>query len=351
MLMLINIHYCLAQETKETIAISTDSVSNEYIIDHKKQFNVKLEVGNEISSFNLIENDNEIDLKPSLNARFAVVLSYKFLSVRIGIRPKISEAEEEKKGDTDSFRLKLQLLFDNWNHVIEYNRYKGFYVANSNDFITNNSGNFIQLPDLTTQVVFGSSVYRFNKNYSMRAIQSQTEIQSKSSGSFMPGIGYTFYSISGTNKIKNLEEDETITRDFYNEYRGVNLAIQLGYYYTFVLKKNWFLNANAIPSAGIDFYKVDVNTPFINTTRSFQDSFLSISYGVGGGYNAKKIFFGAFYKTRYTTEKFSSSRLHIIPTKDEFSVYFGYRFRAPKTISKPVDLIEEKVPILKDNNN
>lgn len=349
--MFINIHHCLAQVTKETPAISTDSLPNEYIIDHKKQFNVKLEIGNEISSFNLIENDNEVDLEPNLNIRYSVVLSYKFLSVRFGIRPAISESEEEKKGETDSFRFKVQLLFDNWNHVIEYNRYKGFYASNSSDYIDYNSSNFIQFPNLETKVFFGSSVYKFNKNYSMRAIQSQTEIQSKSSGSFMPGLAYNFYSISGTDKVKNIIEGETITRDFYNEYSGISLAIQLGYYYTFVLKQNWFLNAYGIPSAGIDFYTVDINSPEINTHRTYNDSYLALSYGGGIGYNGKKIFFGAFYKTRSTNERFGSSRFHIIPTKDEYSIYFGYRFRAPKTISKPVDLIEEKVPILKDDNN
>ena len=346
-----NILYCFSQETVEEISTTTDTLSNEYIIDHKKQFNVKLEVGNEISSFKLIENNTEVDLSPSLNIRYAVVLSYKFLSVRIGIRPKISDSEKEEKGDSDTFRLRLQLLFDNWNHVIEYNKYRGFYVENSGDYVSNTSGNYIQFPDLTTHVVFGSSVYKFNKNYSMRAIQSQTEIQSKSAGSFMPGLAYTFYSISGTDKIKNIEDGETITRDYYNEYRGVNLALQFGYYYTFVFQKNWFLNGFGIPAVGVDFYSVDYNTPVGRTTRNFKDSFFSLSYGAGVGYNAKKIFFGALYKTRFSNEKFSSSRLHIIPTKDEFSVYFGYRFRAPKTISKPIDLIEDKVPILKDDYN
>ena len=136
-----NIQYCFAQETLEEIATTVDTLSNEYIIDHKKQFNVKLEVGNEISSFSLIENDIEADLKPSLNLRYAVVLSYKFLSVRIGIRPKVSDSEKEEKGDTDTFRFKLQLLFDNWNHIIEYNKYKGFYIANSDDYIDDWNGN------------------------------------------------------------------------------------------------------------------------------------------------------------------------------------------------------------------
>lgn len=344
-----NIHHCLGQETTEDLSKDADSLKNEYIIDHKKRFNVKLEVGNEVSSFNLIENENEAELQPNLNIRYALVFSYKFLSIRIGIRPRISESEEEKKGKTDSFRLKLQLLFDKWNHVLEYNKFKGFYVANSSDFIDDKSGNSIQFPNLKTQVLFGSSVYKFNKNYSMRAIQSQTEIQSKSAGSFMPGVAFTFYSISGTDLVKNIEEGETIARDFYNEYTGLNLSIQLGYYYTFVLKQNWFLNAYGIPAAGIDFYTVDINTPNISPTRSYKDTFLSFSYGFGGGYNGDKIFFGASYKTRFTNEKFNSSRLHIIPTKDEYSIYFGYRFRAPKTISKPIEFIEDKVPILKDD--
>jgi len=346
-----NISSSFGQEATGNSDVLNDTLTNEYIIDFKTRFNVKLEVSNEIASFNIIENDVEANLKPNLNLRYGVVFSYKFLSVRIGIRPKTSDADKEKKGDTDTFRLKLQLLFDNWNHVIEYNNYEGFYVANSSDYVDNQSENYIQFPDLNTSVIFGSSVYKFNRNYSMRAIQSQTEIQAKSAGSFMPGIAYNFYSISGTNKIKNLVDGEITEREYYNEYGGMNLSLQLGYYYTYVIKDFWFVNAFGIPAAGIDFYTTQINSPEGKTDRSYSDSFLTLGYGIGAGFNGNKIFFGANYKNRFTNEKFSSSRLHIIPTKHEFSAYFGYRFRAPKTISKPVDLIEEKVPILKDDNN
>lgn len=346
----LNVYSTYSQETETAIETSTDTISSEYIIDFKTRFNVKLEASNEIASFNIIENSNDVYLKPNLNIRYGVVFSYKFLSIRLGIRPKITESEKEKKGDTDTFRLKLQLLFDNWNHVIEYNNYKGFYVGNSTDFIDNPNGNYIQFPELTTHVLFGSSVYKFNANYSMRAIQSQTEIQSKSAGSFMPGIAYNLYSITGTDVIKNLVDDEITYRETYNEYEGLNLSLQAGYYYTFVLKKYWFANAFAIPAAGVDFYTINITSGDNKTTRSYSDTFVTFGYGFGGGYNGNKIFFGANYRNRFTSEKFTSSRLHIIPTKDEFSVYFGYRFKAPKTVSKPVDLIEEKVPILKDDH-
>ena len=339
-----------AQQQIEIRDSITDIGMNEYIIDHKKQFNVKLEVGNDVSSFEFIDNNAELTLKPNLSLRYALVLSYKFLSVRIGIRPKISDEKKEEKGDSDTFRLRFQLLFDNWNHVLEYNSDHGYYVTNTESITGEKSKNYIQLPDLTSHVFFGTSSYKFNKNYSLRAIESQTEIQSKSAGSLMPGFNYTYYSLTGTDRIKD-PDGENIYRDYYNDFNGINLSLGLAYYYTFVLKKYWFVNAYVVPSAGIDFYKTKIHGPDGISNNSFSDGFLALNYGFGGGYNGKKIFFGADFKNRFTNEKFSSSKLRIIPSNDTFSVYFGYRFKAPKPISKPVDLIEEKVPILKDGNH
>ena len=342
-------HNLIAQEGLIPQNQPEDSIFNEYIIDYKNRFNVKLEVSNDISSFNIVNDDVDLNLKPNLELRYAVVFSYKFLSVRIGIRPNISDEEEEKKGGSDTFSLRFQLLFDNWNHVLEYNINKGYYVSNTNDFIDSNNGTKIQFPEMSSHVLFGTSSYKLNKNYSMRAFQSQTEIQIKSAGSFMPGISYTFYSLTGTDVIKDINGDR-IYRDEYNEYSGINVAANAGYYYTFVLKKYWFLNAYAVPSAGIDFYKSKIYTSEGSTNANSNALFAALNYGFGGGYNGDKIFFGAEAKNRLTNEKFSSGKVSITPKTNHYSVYFGYRFKAPKTIRRPVEYIEDKVPILKDEH-
>jgi hypothetical protein len=346
-LVVLTCHEMTAQDESINQDQPKDSIFNEYIIDYKKRFNVKLEVSNDITTYTAIDDEISLDLKPNLKLRYAVVFSYKFLSIRIGIRPKISDEELEKKGGSDTFRLRLQLLFDNWNHVLEYSIDKGYYVVNTSDFVEDYDDIRIQFPELSSNVLFGTSSYKFNKNYSMRAFQSQTEIQIKSAGSFMPGISYTFYRLIGTDVIKDVNGDR-IYRDDYNEYSGMNFALNASYYYTFVLKKYWFLNAYGIPSAGIDFYKAKIYSPEGTTNRNSNDLFVAFNYGFGGGYNGDKIFFGAEAKNRLTNEKFSSGKVRITPSKNHFSVYFGYRFKAPKTISKPLDLIEEKVPILKD---
>ena len=231
-------------------------------------------MGNDIATYSIREDDVDYLIQPNLKIRYAVVFSYKFLSIRIGIRPKISDEEKEKKGDSDTFRFRIQALFDNWNHILEYNIDKGFYVSNTNEVIGVDSDIKVQFPELSSNVLYGSSSYKFNKNYSMRAIQSQTEIQTKSAGSFMPGIGYIFYSLSGIDVVKNSNGD-IIYRDTYSEYSGFNVSLLLGYYYTFVLKKNWFLNAFGVPSIGVDFYKSKNTSPEGTQTNHFNQTLLT----------------------------------------------------------------------------
>jgi hypothetical protein len=333
----------------DTLAIDNENL---YIDDHKTQFNVKFDVSNDIIHYNLPSEGIKLSLKPNLNIKYAFVFSYKFASIRIGFRPRLSNEDKENKGDSNSFRLRLQLLFDNWSHLFEYNYDKGYYVVNSQDFIQSNADSkfHIQFPNLTSNVFFGSSFYKFNKNYSVRAIQSQTEIQIKSAGSFMPGVNYTFYGIKGNDIIK-LSEDEIIIRENYNDTNGFNLTVNAGYYYTFVFHKYWYANAYVVPGAGIDFYNITSHSSSETIKRSHNDLLFSLQSGIGMGYNAKKIFFGAEYANKRSSEKFNESKVQLNVSKDIFHIFIGYRFKAPKKVTQPIDKIEDKIPILKDDKN
>ena len=323
---------------------------HEYIEDHKKQLNIKFEVSNDINEFSVEDGGTALSLKPNLNLRYAFVFSYKFLSIRLGLRPNTSKKEQEDKGESDTYRFKIQLLFDNWSHLIQYNYDRGYYLDNTGALLADTGSRRIQLPYMTTNVFFGTSVYKWNENYSIRAIESQTEIQKKSAGTFVLGATYNFYKLVGLDRIL-FPGEEIEQRDPFNEYYGVSLAATGGYYYTYVINKSWFINAFALPSAGIDMHQTKTTSGEQEKTRHGQDFFTSLDYGAGIGYNGKKFFFGGEIKNRWTNEKFNEDKINIQPQKNTFSVYFGYRFRAPKQVSKPVDMIEDKVPILKDDKN
>ena len=339
----------VSQETMQ----ESDSILpqfSEYIDDHKKQLNIKFEVSNDINEFSVEDEGTSLTLKPNLNLRYAFVFSYKFLSFRLGIRPNTSKEDQENKGESDTYRFRIQLLFDNWSHLIQYDYDRGYYIDNTSAILTGAEPVRIQLPYMTTNIFFGTSVYKWNENYSIRAIESQTERQTKRAGTFVLGATYNVYKLVGLDRIL-FPGEEIQQRDPYNEYYGVSLAATGGYYYTYVVKKNWFINGFALPSAGIDIHQSKTTSGGLEKTRHGQDFFTSVDYGAGIGFNGTKFFFGGEIKNRWTNEKFNEDKINIQPLKNTWSVYFGYRFRAPKTFSKPVDLIEDKVPILKDDHS
>ena len=341
-----------AQETNtENDSIISNS-QNQFLEKYHQQLNINFEVSNERTNYNVPLEQDEANIKTNLNIRYAFVFSYKFLSVRLGFRAPITDEEKENKGDTKSFRLRIKLLFDKWSHQLEYNRNEGYYVGNSSDFNFNaeNENFHIQFPNLTTNIFQGISLYKLNDNFSVRAVESQTEIQIKSAGTFMPGLIYKYYNIKGSQEIK-ISPGETINRENYNDVYGFDLTANAGYYYTFVFRKYLFAHAYANPGIGIDFYRSSSYSQTGIDKNNGTDLFFVFNTGASIGYNGKKIFTGAAYNYTYASEKFHSNGIQFQPSKDQFHIYLGYRFRAPKQVRKPVEKIEDIVPILKEEES
>ncbi len=341
--------YLSAQNTKaDSLSIS----NNGYIEKYHNQLNIKFEVSNEVGNYKLFFDNNKANISPNIGVRYAFGFNYRFASIRLGIRPKLSDSSIDDKGETDNFKLRVKLLFNEWSHKLEYNYVKGFYIKNTNDYTIDNleNNNHIQFPDMKTSIFSGTSAYKFNNNYSVRAVESQTEIQIKSAGSLMPSVDYWFYKISDTKKYKN-PQGEIIEREKYNNFEGINTIVNIGYYYTFVYHKNWYVNVFGAPGVGMDFYKVKTTTPDEQFTNSYNDIVYSLQSGAAVGYSTKKYYFGVDFNSRITKENYGKDQFHFNTSTNTFHLFIGYRFRAPKTVSKTLDIIEEKVPILQKEDS
>ncbi len=331
--------FCVAQEQDSLNLKEKD----DFITNYTRHLNVKLEFSNDIQSFIIPISSNKIKVQPNLGHRYAAVLSYKFLTVRLGIRPPTSEESIRNNGESSSFRLKVIMLFDNWGHRLEYNRVKGYYTS---DVLPNYKldpsvyKNNIQFPEMTTNVFYGSTLYKLNPNYSIRATISQTEAQKKSTGSFIPSIDYAFYDIRGLDYFINKDGSKK-TLDPSISSTSFDLRLNLGYHYTYVLKK-WFANGQVKAGCGNSFNWVssDSETNYHNNFVYGYDLLASI------GYNSDRIFFGTTFNHRATKEPNNVNTVTIFSSKNSYSIYLGYRFKAPKKFVKPIDDIEERIPIL-----
>jgi hypothetical protein len=337
-------------KTTDSIKSVSDSITrSEYIKNYHNQLNIKLEISNEKQDYITTMLGNEARISPNLRFRYALGFNYKYLSLRLGLRSTVSNDNKIEKGNSDHYRLKMKLLFTNWSHRFEYNYVKGYYIKNSEDFAQNYKtiSNNIQMPDLKTNIYSGTTAYKLNKNYSIRAVESQTEIQIKSAGSFIPSIDYWYYKICDSQKFIAPDGSE-ILRDTYSKFSGINTVINAGYYYTYIYKKNWYIHAYAAPGVGVDFYKVTTTTPESRFTDKSNSFVFSIQSGAAIGYNNEKFYGGLDYKNRHTYENYGVEQFQFNTSKNTFHIFIGYRFRPPKQVTRSVDYIEGKVPILKD---
>ncbi len=350
---------CLGQNisTEENSINQTDtdsiSILNPYIEDHTNRLNINMIVSNNQLKYVFPYNDKTASVKTNLSLSYGFRFSYKAFSVKLRYRPKLSASNQENKGKTDHFRFGFDILLDKWAHFYEYNYRRGYYIDNTEFVKGQEPSDFrIQLPSLTTNTFNGVSQYKFNKNYSIRAIESNTEIQLKSAGTFMPGINYTYYTFKGANKEILGSETEITLRNPYNEYKGLTLIIEPGYYYTYVLNNYWYANVFAVPGFGIDFYNnKEINTDSnVTNDENLSRMFFSFKTGTSIGYNGKKFYFGSELKYHAYSENFDKNEISLQPSKIIFQVFAGYRFKAPKQVSKPLDYIEDKVPALKKEN-
>ncbi|MEN8188017.1 MAG: DUF4421 family protein [Bacteroidota bacterium] len=329
-----------------------DSIPEDpYIEYHKNQLNVKFNIENDINTLHIPFEGKTAKISPNITTRYSLGFNYKFASVRLGIRTGISDDAKVNKGETDVFKFRIGFLFNEWSHKFEYNYIKGFYVKNNEEFEMDDINDIhYQLPDLKTNMFSGSSSYKFNKNYSVRAIKSQTEIQIKSAGSFMPGIQYWLYKIHGSEKMLNPFKSEQ-ERAPYNDFKGFSALLNAGYYHTFVYKKYWYANVHANAGAGYDFYNITTYENNNDYDKSYSDPIFSLQSGFAAGYNSKKYFFGVEWNNRIIKGDIGKQSLDLHTSANSFLVFIGYRFKAPKLISKPIDDLQEIVPILQDDYN
>lgn len=318
-----------------------------YIQDHTKQLNIKFELSNDITEYEIPFNNDIVDVSPNLGIRYALVFSYKFLTIRLGIRPNKSSSSVDNKGESDSFRLRLQLHFDNWIHKFEYNRVEGYYISNSSNLIEENPDYFVQLPDLETHLFSGTSNYKFNKNYSIRSVETQTEIQKKSVGSLMAGVQYFYYKINGTGNYIDGNGNPGQKSDYLSS-SGIDFLLNVGYHYNFIFKK-WYANLGVVGGAGIDINETTLYSELENTNINSTNFIYSLKGNAGIGYNLRKFFFGVTAEYKLIHQKQNENKLHFNTDKNSFFVFVGYRFKTPKRIAKPIDNIEEKIPMLKND--
>ena len=318
--------FCFSQE-------NISFLDSTYFETMRTKLNLKIGLDNDIETFEFDDGDFKYSVRPNTDLRMIIGLNHKFLNLKIGFSPKfLASDESSKKGSTKVFKIALTMFIKKWVQGFDYSNISGYYIEDISDIDLSLSEkmDYVILPDMRTIKIRGSTSYKFNDKFSIRSILNQSEIQRKSTGSFIPGLVYEYFKISGKSSILEIE--------------SVNLILTAAYFYTFVLKKNWYFNLSAGPGIGVAFNKL-LNEDVDGKTTSWTNAVIfNLGSHLGFGYNSESFFGGISYRINATTQD-KNSVVKFDSVQGIFNIFFGYRFKSPKVVDRSFNWIEGKTPV------
>jgi hypothetical protein len=332
--------FCYCSSFAQIEQDSTAKIKNSYYKNTLDYINLKFDIDSNSERFEVNNNTFDYDIRPNASIVSRLSFNYKFLSLSYSYIPKFipGNNDDDLKGKTKGKSFGLNLNFNNWIQDLKYGNVKGFYIENSRDFENpwiEGTTPYIQFPDLEVTSFSGSTSYKFNSNFSIKAISTQTEIQLKSAGSFMPGLLYSFYNI----------DNKSSSQSSSQRSKNFEILSNFGYYYTFVLNKNWYASAGISPSIGFSYTDLLTRLPEEYVNTHYSSAVYRINGKGGMGYNSERFFAGFEIFAFRSFKDDNSPAVKLTTTNNAFQVFLGYRFKAPAKFKEFVKKIETKIPL------
>ena len=319
--------------------LDTTMISEGHILKMNNTLNLRFDLDNDVRSFEFDTTDDTYSILPNTRMRMAIAYNYRFITLKVGFSPDfLAAGDASEKGKTSVFRLTLDMFLKDFYQTFDYNRVKGYYVDGFDLGIPPSGqpdGEYLILPDMATWSFTGTPRYRFNENYSFKALVNQTEIQTKSAGSFVPELVYGYWEIKVPGGPQDIES-------FY-------ILANAGYQHTFVLNRNWYANLGLSVGMGIEFSKIDTRIGDEEYTDRVTSEVIDFNVQMGLGYNSKRFYAGTGLIGNAITRG-EDSVIQFNNVRGYFKVFVGYRFDPPKFLIEAMDWIESKNPIQKNGS-
>ena len=281
---------------------STVKHDTNYIQVYKDELTTRLFFSQKQSGYTLSEKyfNPRLAYKTNPNLLIGIGYTYSFLTLNLAVKLPLINGDDDTYGETKTIDLQTHSIFRKFivDFYLQWNR--GFYVSNPEDLLDDwDSGQPYPLRgDLRTNIVGLNMQYLFNsEKYSYKASFVQNEFQKRSAGSPIVGVeGHWMLGMADSLLIPGEFMSTNILNDYsdFNQMDMLNMGINGGYAYTFVVKQRIYLSASF--TVGVAAGK----TWFHNTATS-ETQFTGISLGLNNtsrislGFNRKNFYIGASY--------------------------------------------------------
>ncbi|MGV3461574.1 MAG: DUF4421 family protein [Flavobacterium sp.] len=292
----------------------TDTI-NPYFKKFENSLAIQAFVLNTSNSFsiNYIQENLTVDVIPNQKTTLGIAVQYDIVYFSVGFAPKFFANNKDNK---DSKMTSYSLNFFPGRFMQHFDLYyqKGMSLKVS--------GADIYLPRLKSLKIGGVTSYLFNRNFSYRATAFQNEKQLKSAGSFAPSLTYYYTELNGK------EEPSLGDKSYF-----IDISLCPGYYYNWVIAKDFLLSGGASLGAGISTIVDDATTTSLLVAGSLQ---------IAAGYNSERFFCGVNLRGNFTSNE--AEKDVVMSNAISYATAFaGYRFDPPGFIVKEKEKLYKKL--------
>jgi len=323
-------------------SITSDVEKGIYIENLDKYLSLKLSINNNIEFFEVHSDPLDFKLRPNTKLKTSLSVNYRFISFALTVSPDFlpGNNDDDRKGSSKIRSLGVGLNFNHWIQGLSYNRTNGFYLQNTSDFVPDwnkDTSGYLLSPELQYLGFYGLTAYKFNANFSLKSLTSQTERQLKSAGSLIPLFWYRYYIMD--NKIELTGQNSS------QKSNNLEVILQLGYYYTHVINSKLYLSAGTGFGGGMVYTRLLSRLPEGDVVTRGNNPILRAEGQLAMGYNSKRFFAGLQATGRWEKYSQGNTTTSIVNDAVSFQIFIGYRFKAPGASDRLLDKIQDKAKI------
>jgi Domain of unknown function (DUF4421) len=326
--------YGLAIFAQEDTIKHQSKLNSSYIRDYKKMLTVRSYLLYEGIGFQIKPSglSHSINYLPNIQSKVGVAAFYKWFGLGLAVNNPFTLPDNGNRGNSSIIDLRVNAYGKAIACEVSYQDYNGFYVSNSGRFISGwKPGDaFYQRPDMEIQAFSVQLYYLFNSSkHSIRAAYVQNEQQLKSSGALvlLPSFLYTDVKADSNLLPKEyLEDFEPESKDNIIKGKFYNYGFSVGYSYTLVFCKNFYLNMSIIPGVFLQ------SSDYSNAEASYDEMKVAILWlGRGAfGYSNRRFFAGAGGVFGYNSTPLPIGQTNFNFDMNQFRVWAGWRFNLKK---------------------
>lgn len=286
----------------------------------------------------VIRNDDQnydLNYRPNTTFNMGIGATYKFATLNIAIGFDFLNPD---KGQGETKYLDLQFHSYGRKMMVDVfgQFYDGFYLDPKGKATT--SDKYYLRPDMFVMELGASAQYVFNnKKFSYRSSFMQNEWQKKSAGSFLAGVelfyGQTRYDSTAIPTVINPE----VAAYDYKKMTFVEAGPNVGYAYTLVIKKHFFLHASA--SVSLDYGATEVFGTGFSTKGSEFSPNSSVKFAAG--YNSDVWIVNLLFTNSGVNMATDGENQEVGINTGNFRIILAKRFLPGNKLQKKLNVIDK----------